>query len=195
MKKLSAVLFLTALASLTVSAAAFRADIAGLQKDGKVKLTPGEADGMTIGRQTWRSQDEQPYTLNVYSGALPAGEWSDCTIAFTADESGTIRVEVKGQWHKDPASREWLKIGPVTVNGKPLPNADYSVTDPKNGKAMPRGFWLNKKADLLPGGGPDGKAAVLVNHDNTLVFSQKVEAGKSYTIVVKAMPGEPPAAK
>ena len=195
MKKFSAVLFLTALVSLTVSAAAFRADITGLQKEGKVKLTPGEAEGMVIGRQTWRSQEEQPYSLNAYSSALPAGEWSDCTINFTADESGTIRVKLKGQWHKDAASREWLKIGPVTVNGKAVPNADYSVTDPKNGKAMPRGFWLNKEAVLLPGGGPDGKGAVLVNHDNTLVFSQKVEAGKTYTIVVKAMPGKAPGAK
>ena len=31
---------------------------------------------MVIGRQTWRSQEEQPYSLNAYSSALPAGEWS-----------------------------------------------------------------------------------------------------------------------
>ena len=194
MKKFSAVLFLMALASMTVSAAIFRADISGVQKEGKVKLTPGKADGMTIARQTWLKA-EQEYTINAYSKTLPAGEWSDCVVNFTADESGTIRVELKGQWHKDVASRQWLKIGPVTVNGKALPNSDYSVTDLKNGKSMPRGFWLNKSAALLPGEGPDGKGAVLVNHDNTLVFTLKVEAGKSYTIVAKAMPGEAPAAK
>ncbi len=194
MKKFSVVLLLTALVATTVSAAVFRADISGLQKEGRVKLTPGKAEGMTIARQVWLKA-EQEYTINACSETLPAGQWSDCTINFTADDSGTLRVELKGQWHRDAAAREWLKIGPVTVNGKALPNADYSVTDPKNGKSMPRGFWLNKAAGLLPGGGPDGKGAVLVNHDNTLVFSLKVEAGRSYTIVVKAMPGEAPVAK
>ena len=202
MKKFSVVLLLTALVATTVSAAVFRADISGLQKEGRVKLTPGKAEGMTIARQVWLKA-EQEYTINACSETLPAGQWSDCTINFTADDSGTLRVELKGQWHRDAAAREWLKIGPVTVNGKALPNADYSVTDPKNGKSMPRGFWLNKAAVLLPGGGPDGKGAVLVNHDNTLVFfaegrsrqklhdCRKGDAGRSSGCEVTASGGRP----
>lgn len=196
MKKFSAVLFLMALATTTICAASFRADVAGMQKEGKVKLTPGKAEGMKTGRQTWRGKEDQPFTVNASSAkALPAGQWTDCVINFTADESGTIRIELKGQWAKDVAQREWVKIGPITINGKARWNSDYAQTAENKGKLMPKNYWLNGKAEVLSDGGPDGKGAMLVNHDNSAVFSMKVEAGQNYTIVVQAMPGEAPAAK
>lgn len=192
MKKSIGVLLALFAVSAVFAAPVFRADVTGTRKEGKVKIEPVQGTNMKANVPGFRSEADRPYCVNAYSNTLKAGEWTDCVFSFKAADDGLVNIELGGQWAKEADGREWILIGPVTVNGEALPNSDYAQTvKDSKGKTVPGGgYWLTGKAELKADAGPDGKGAIHTNHDNRLGRSIKVEAGKTYTVSVKVMPAK-----
>ena len=128
---------------------------------------------------------------NADGSALKAGEWTECTFSFRAADGGRVTLEMGGQWAQNKDAREWVLVGPVKVNGEVLPNSDYAKTyKAGNGRTMPSGYWLAGVSEIVPGAGPDGKAAIRTNHDNRFYRVLEVEPGKTYTVSAMVKPAE-----
>lgn len=190
MKKLTALLACVIAIGTLSAAPSFRVDITGLEKDAKVKIHAAKADGNTAFSQVagWRAEADRPYCLTTSSGQLKGTEWSAQSTTFKAEESGTVTVQLCGQWAKEANDREWLLIADVKVNGKLVENGDFAKTATRGDKVVPENFVLSAKAEFMPTAGPNGKGAVKVNHDNRLSVKLAVEAGQTYTISVQAKP-------
>ena len=177
--KLFATLILTAAAATSLLAASMpRCDISGVSQKGNVKLTPGTIEGgLQVGRQNWGPEETRPCRL----------------VASTRKVVGPERTVCKFVWARNVEDRGWLMVGNLKINGTPVTNADMKKTYERNGRTMPNGFWLSgKKSEYVADGGPDGAAGVLVNHDNRLGRSIKVEAGKPVTVEYMAKAAEDP---
>ena len=81
----------------------------------------------------------------------------------------------------------------ASVNGTPVSNADLKKVSDRNGKQIPNGFWVYGKTVYVADGGPDGAAAMLVNHDSRLTRVIKVEGGQPVTVEYMAKAVETPA--
>lgn len=193
MKKFSGILLALFAVSAVFAAPVFRADVTGLRKEGKVGIEPVSGEGMKATVPGFQKPENRPYSVHAFSAApLKAGEWTECSFTFKASDGGMVTVELGGQWDKDAAKRDWILVGPVSVNGEALPNSDYSQTvKDSKGRMIPGGgYWLNGKAELVAGAGPDGKGAVRANHDNRFCRGLQVEAGKTYKVSAKVMPAK-----
>ncbi len=107
-------------------------------------------------------------------------EWKRYQIAFKAGQSGRIRIAffaVRPQY--GGAS---VAVARLEVNGRPVPNQDYSRLA-KNGR--PAGFAFAKNAkqvpELIPASG-DEPAAVRVAFSRSLILPLSVEAGQVYRV-------------
>ena len=60
-----------------------------------------------------------------------------------------------------------------------------------HGQVMPNGAWLSKGAKYLPTAGEKGTPAILVNHDNRLYITMKVEGGKKYELEFEVKAANP----
>ena len=127
-------------------------------------------------------KDKIAFTITYWAlKKIGSTEWKDYEISFTPTKSGTVHISVGGQWAKTPDARPWLLVNKVEMNDKLYPNGDFTKTyKTKDGRVIPNGFWIHGKAKYLPTAGEKGTPAILVNHDNRLTFSLKVEAGKKY---------------
>lgn len=193
--KLFAALILTAAAATSLLAASMpRCDISGVSQKGNVKLTPGTIEGgLQVGRQNWGPEETRPCRLVASTRKVVGPEWTVCKFVFTPEESGIVTLSLGGQWARNVEDRGWLMVGNLKINGTPVTNADMKKTYERNGRTMPNGFWLSgKKSEYVADGGPDGAAGVLVNHDNRLGRSIKVEAGKPVTVEYMAKAAEDP---
>lgn len=184
MKKLMT-LSLAAMAFAMVHAADsyFRVDVNGAKEQIELKSTPG--NGMKATPMGWvKSADKRKYTVTSWSTEkLPADQWKTCELTFVPSKSGTVAIDIIGQWAAKPENRGWLLVNNMKVNDKLYTNGDFKRTwKTKDGKTMPNGFWLNGKASHLTTGGENGTPAIMVNHDNGSYLSMKVEAGKSYKL-------------
>ena len=169
--------------ALQAADAYFRVDVDG-QKE-QIVLTPEKDSDYNAQQFGWlKSPDAKQYTLSVgFKKALSTAEWEDCEFSFIPSKSGTVNISIGGQWATKPENRAWLLVNKFEVNDKLYANGDFKKTwKQKNGRLIPQGFWLNGKSKYLPTAGEHGTPAVLVNHDNRLGFSLKVEAGKKYEL-------------
>ena len=192
--KLFATLFLSAVTTASLFAASIpRCDLTGITKEGKVKLTPGTSEGWRVTPQGWGPAETRAYRLSA-SATKPVGaEWTLCKFVFTPETSGNVNLSIGGQWGKTENDRAWMLVSKLAINGQPVTNSDMKKTTNRNGKIMPNGFWLGgKKVKYVADGGPDGAAAMLVNHDSRLTRTFKVEAGKPVTIEYMAKAIENP---
>ncbi len=193
--KLFATLILSTMAAASLVAASIpRCDLNGAGKSGNVKLNPGTVDGgMRVARQTWGPEETRQFRL-VAVAAKPVGpEWTLCKFTFTPETSGSVSLAVGGQWAKTPEARGWLAVSKLSVNGTPVSNADLKKVSDRNGKQIPNGFWVYGKTVYVADGGPDGAAAMLVNHDSRLTRVIKVEGGQPVTVEYMAKAVETPA--
>ena len=193
MKKLLA-LALLAVGFATVQAAdaIFRVDVNGV-KDKIAFTIHQEDDDMKGAPQGWVKQDKECTITYWALKKIGSTEWKDYEISFTPKKSGTVHISVGGQWAKTPDARPWLLVNKVEMNDKLYPNGDFTKTyKTKDGRVIPNGFWIHGKAKYLPTAGEKGTPAILVNHDNRLTFSLKVEAGKPVTIEYMAKAIENP---
>ena len=192
--KLFATLALSALTAASLFAASIpRCDITGMGKDGKVKLTPGKVEGgLRVSTQNWGAEETRPYRLTAAGKAVGA-EWTLCKLVFTPENSGMVGLSLCGQSAKKVEDRGWLAVSKFSVNGTPVSNADMKQVTDRKGKQIPNGFWFSRNPVYVADGGPDGAAGVIVNHDNRLGRSIKVEAGKPVTVEFMAKAAEAPA--
>ena len=191
--KLFATLFLSAVTTASLFAASIpRCDLTGITKEGKVKLTPGTSDGWRVTPQGWGPAETRAYRLSA-SATKPVGaEWTLCKFVFTPETSGNVYLSIGGQWAKNAEERGWLAVSKLSVNGTPVSNADLKKVTDRKGTMIPNGFWAYGKTQYDADGGPDGAAAMLVNHDSRLTRTFKVEAGKPVTIEYMAKAIENP---
>ena len=135
---------------------------------------------------------EERASVSVNSGerfVIP----SHYKFTFTPETSGSVSLAVGGQWAKTPEARGWLAVSKLSVNGTPVSNADLKKVSDRNGKQIPNGFWVYGKTVYVADGGPDGAAAMLVNHDSRLTRVIKVEGGQPVTVEYMAKAVETPA--
>ena len=193
--KLFATLILSAVAAASLVAASIpRCDLNGITKEGKIKLTPGTVDGgMRVTTQGWGPEETRPYRLTAYAGKAIGPEWTLCKFVFTPETSGPVYLSIGGQWAKTAEARGWLAVSKFSVNGTPVSNADLKKVTDHKGTKIPNGFWTYGKTVYVADGGPDGAAAMLVNHDSRLTRTLKVEAGKPVTVEYMAKAVEAPA--
>lgn len=190
--KLQLMLALSALASASLFAASIpRTDIDASRKDGSIKLTPGKVEGgLNVSQQNWGPQETRQFRLTA-SAAKPIGaEWTVCKFVFTPESDGFVSFSIGGQWAKEPAERGWVAVSGLKVNGEAVSNSDMTKSEKKGGKDVPSGFGLSGKAAYAADGGPNGAGAAIVNHDNRLSRSIKVEAGKPVTVEYMAKAAE-----
>lgn len=184
MKKILTLAFIAVSAfALQAADAIFRIDLDGT-KD-QIVMTPEKSDDYNISAFNWlKDVGLRKYTLIAsFKKVVPSTEWKDYDVTFIPAKSGTISITVGGQWAAKPEDRVWLLVNKVEVNDKLYDNGDFRKTwKHKDGRLVPNGFWFGKAAKYLPTAGEKGTPAVLVNHDNRLGFSMKVEAGKKYEI-------------
>ena len=189
-------LFLSAVTTASLFAASIpRCDVSGVNKTGNVKLTPGTVEGgMKVIHQTWGDQATRQHRISATAPKAIGSEWTLCKFVFTPETSGNVNLSIGGQWGKTENDRAWMLVSKLAINGQPVTNSDMKKTTNRNGKIMPNGFWLGgKKVKYVADGGPDGAAAVAVNHDNRVYRTIKVEAGKPVTVEYMAKATEAPA--
>lgn len=168
----------------------FRCDLNGKPKG--VKLSPVEKEGeLKVVPQSWLKEEDRVFAITAPSAKL-GNEWQSVKFSFKPENSGEIFISFMGQWNKDVEKRSWVLVKDITINGKGVSNSDFKEIADRNGKAIPVGFNLGVKARIVE---EDGVKAALVNHDNRLTHSLKVEAGTDYTIELKVKPGTPPSGK
>lgn len=181
MKKLLALALLAVgFAAVQAADAIFRVDVNGV-KD-KIAFTIHQEDDDMKGTPQGRVKQDKECTITYWAlKKIGSTEWKDYEISFTPKKSGTVHISVGGQYDNIPANRAWLLVNKVEMNDKLYPNGDFTKTyKTKDGRVIPNGFWIHGKAKYLPTAGEKGTPAILVNHDNRLTFSLKVEAGKKY---------------
>lgn len=182
--KLFLMLALSALSTVSLFAASIpRTDIDASKKDASVKLTPGVVEGgLKVSRQNWGPEETRQFRLTA-SAAKPIGaEWTVCKFVFTPESDGMVVLSIGGQYAKEVADRGWLAVNGLKINGEAVSNSDLTKVEKKNGKDVPSGYWTSGKAAYAADGGPNGTGAVMVNHDNRLSRSIKVEAGKPVAV-------------
>ena len=192
--KLFATLALAAMTAVPLFAASIpRCDITGLDKAGKVKLTPGKIEGgLRVSNQNWGAEETRPFRLTAAGKAI-GPEWTRCKLTFIPENSGKLQLALCGQAAKKVEDRGWLTVTNLSINGKLVPNADLKKVYERNGKQIPNGFWVYGKTVYVADGGPDGAAAMLVNHDSRLTRVIKVEGGQPVTVEYMAKAVETPA--
>lgn len=192
--KLFATLFLSAVTTASLFAASIpRCDLTGVTKEGKIKLAPGKAEGgMKVVNQSWGPEETRAYRLSASASKPVGAEWTLCKFVFTPETSGDVYLSIGGQWAKTADGRGWLAVSKFSVNGTPVSNADLKKATDRKGTMIPNGFWAYGKPGYLADGGPDGAAAMLVNHDSRLTRTIKVEAGKPVTVEYMAKAAENP---
>jgi len=127
MKKLIGVMLVAAAGAAVFAAPAFRVDVNGARKEGKVRLEPVAGEQMKVMAPAFRPEAERVNYVTAYSAApLKAGEWTECTFSFRVADGGRVTLEMGGQWAQNKDAREWVLVGPVKVNGEVLPNSDYA---------------------------------------------------------------------
>ena len=192
--KLFLTLAITAVSAVSLFAGSIpRTDI---NAHGKIELEPETVEnGLKITHQGWGPKESRAYRLTAAASKTIGDKWTLCKFAFTPKADGKVNLSVGGQWAKKVEDRGWLAVSDIKVNGKLIPNGDFSKTVDKKGKTIPSGFWLSKNAAYAAKGGPDGANAVIVNHDNRIGFGLKVEAGKTVTVEYMAKSVAAPAVK
>lgn len=192
MKLFLALVLATAAAASFAADSFARADVSAIDKDAKIKLTPmAGQDYCKMEKQNWGDAATRDYRFSAARGTKLSNEWTSVKFAFKAEETGRIFLQFGGQWAQSEANRGWLAISDIKVNGKLIPNGDFSkFTTEKNGKVKLANFWLGNKARHDAKGGPDGQGACIINHDNRVNMGFSVEAGKEYVVEyqVKAVP-------
>ncbi len=166
----------------------FRCDLYG--KSNGVKLIPTQNEGeLKTLPPSWLKEEDRVFSLTVSSPKL-GDEWQTVKFSFKTEGEGAIALNFMAQYSKDVQSRGWILTKDIAVNGKMLPNGDLKKVTERNGKPIPVGFNLSGTARLIE---EDGAPAAVVNHDNRLTHSLKVEANTAYTIELKVKAGTPPA--
>ena len=193
--KLFATFILSAMAAASLFAASIpRCDVSGVTREGKIKLVPGKVDGGMWGiNQSWGPEETRPCRLSAAASRPIGTKWTLCKFVFTPEASGPVYLSIGGQWAKTAEERGWLAVSKFSVNGTPLSNADLKQVTDQKGKLIPNGFWTYGTPVYLADGGPDGAAAMVVNHDSRLTRTIKVEAGKPVTIEFMAKAAPAPA--
>ncbi len=193
MKKILTFVFAcTALLSVSAADTFFRVDM-DARKD-KVVLKPEGSEKMNATPIGWiKDVHARKYTITSWSKKKVSGtEWEDYKIVFVPATSGSIALSIGGQWAKKPEDRQWLLVNKIELNDKLYPNGDFKKTwKTKNGQVMPNGAWLSKGAKYLPTAGEKGTPAILVNHDNRLYITMKVEGGKKYELEFEVKAANP----
>lgn len=193
MKKILTFVFAcTALLSVSAADTFFRVDM-DARKD-KVVLKPEASEKMNATPIGWiKDVDARKYTITSWSKKKVSGtEWEDYKIVFVPATSGSIALSIGGQWAKKTEDRQWLLVNKIELNDKLYPNGDFKKTwKTKNGQVMPNGGWLSKGAKYLPTAGEKGTPAILVNHDNRLYITMKVEGGKKYELEFEVKAANP----
>lgn len=193
MKKILTFVFAcTALLSVSAADTFFRVDM-DARKD-KVVLKPEASEKMNAAPIGWiKDVDARKYTITSWSKKKVSGtEWEDYKIVFVPATSGSIALSIGGQWAKKPEDRQWLLVNKIELNDKLYPNGDFKKTwKTKTGQVMPNGAWLSKGAKYLPTAGEKGTPAILVNHDNRLYITMKVEGGKKYELEFEVKAANP----
>ena len=115
---------------------------------------------------------------------LSAETWTTIKGTFRAEESGKVQVSFHARYAEAEEARNWALVRNIRINGKPWVNYDLKQTyiHKSNQKVTPKGFWMTGKQITLQEDAGDGKAAVLVNHDNRLNLVLEVKEGETYTI-------------
>lgn len=185
-KSLMVSLFAAALLCADAADAVFRVDF-NSGKD-QIVLQPEKNNEMQAEPMKWvKDPEARKYTLTTWSnGMVPATRWKSYRISFVPSSSGSVSISVGAQWAAKPENRHWLLVNRMDLNGKLYANGDFRKTrKSRDDRTIPIGFWLAKDARYLPSSGEAGTPAVLVNHDNRLYFTLKVEAGKPYELRFK----------
>jgi len=192
--KLFLTLAITAVSAVSLFASSIpRTDV---NAHGKVELDPAAVEGgFKVAHQNWGPKNSRAYRLTAAASKAIGDKWTLCKFAFTPKTAGQVGVFVGGQWAPKPEDRGWLAVSNIKVNGKLIPNGDFSKTVDKKGKTVPVSFWLSKNTTYAAKGGVNGANAMIVNHDNRIGFGLKVEAGKTITVEYMAKSAAAPAVK
>ncbi len=190
-------LALTAVSAIAADSFA-RIDAVPRRDKPMVKISPVATDTVTPEHPIWMKDEIErtAASLTFQDKKKLTDEWKTYVFSFKAEGSGTVDIQFGGGYTGDVAKRNWVYVRNVKVNGASWRNnGDFKKSSyvEKGQKEMPNGFWVNRNAKLIKDLG-DGKAAVLVNHDNRLSFSFNVVAGETYEVSVdfKAAPTPAP---
>ncbi|MGN1366914.1 MAG: hypothetical protein ACI406_16200 [Victivallis vadensis] len=178
-------LMIPALAALTLplfaGPAAIRVDVDATKQLIPIKKTAGEGK---LSKGHWLPAEKQNSYL--YLSKPVTDEWSDFIFTVVPEKSGDIRLNIGGEWSKEPGDREFVLIDDVTVNGEPVANGSFEENDGKKAK----NWYFSGKSVTLSDDAKTGKASVKVNHDNRACLTLKAEAGKNYEIKISAKKAE-----
>ena len=193
MKKLMTLALATmAFAMVHAADSYFRVDVDGQKEQIELKSTPGT--GMKASPMGW-IKDEAKRKCTVTSWMpekLSADKWKNCELTFVPSKSGTVTIGIRGQYAAKPENRGWIVVNNMKLNDELHTNGDFKKTwKTKEGKIIPKGFWLGGKSFYLVNGGENETPAIMVNHDNGSYSNMKVEAGKSYKLSFSVKAGTP----
>ena len=124
-------LMILALAALTLplfaGPAAIRVDVDATKQLIPIKKTAGEGK---LSKGHWLPAEKQ--NCYLYLSKPVTDEWSDFIFTVVPEKSGDIRLNIGGEWSKEPGDREFVLIDDVTVNGEPVANGSFGSAMPKS---------------------------------------------------------------
>jgi hypothetical protein len=167
---------------------AFRVDLAGLDANGKVRLTPAQVGGgLPLTEARWRPEAERPYGLNAVAAPFRSTSPQRYTFAFKPLDSGIVEIAIGGEWAQEVDKRAWVIVSAIFNGKEKLP---LFVEGKTGADAAPvKELTLIKDASIIDN---DGVSALLVNHDSRVAYHLPVKAEQTYAISVLARPASPP---
>lgn len=189
MKNVMILTLAAAIFTLQAADSFFRTDVDGEKEQIELSATGNEA--IKIIQPLKDGVVRKCLFFAVSSGKVSNTGWQEYKFSFIPSKSGKLNIALKGQWSQKVENRGWIAVARIVINGKLMENGDFKKTwiwKARNNKVVPNGFILNGSAEYLRDGGKGANPAVMVNHDNSMMFSLNVVGGQTYAVecLVKA---------
>ena len=164
-----------------------RLDVDGT-KDGVPLLVVSPPKGGTAAVASWHAEEEKNKQYLTFQAPTSATEWREMSFSFMPLKSGSVRLSLRGQWHKpaEEVVKIWVLFDDVSVTNAVLQNGDFE----RETGGVPAPWSLSKRDGFLavhhkdPGRAHGGQGCVEVCHD--LDGSQTITVQANATITVRA---------
>ncbi len=146
----------------------------------------GENPDFNLHHSSWYGEKKHCTLYGTTKNKLDRS-WKMYQVSFASRKSGRIWLQIGGRWARESGERYWILVNRVELNGTLLPNGDFrEFRNLSKDREVPEKWRLGRGGKYFQTGGDKDTPVCLVNHDNRLITSFEVEAGKTYTVSVKA---------
>jgi hypothetical protein len=181
MKKILTFVLAMATVCCLAEKAAVKIDIDGTKN--QIELKPDVCQNVAMHNPKWLGDKKQFY-LSATSKATVGSYWQEFFISFIPQQSGKVKLILRGPWHKPEKAEKnlpvWVAYDNLEIIGADSQNTDFeleSVSGIFDG-------WSGDQANMVRGASDakSGKNYIKVWHDSPFTQEITVQKGKLVSI-------------